>query len=149
MNCIKESLQSIRFWAAKIHFKGMVLTCFLRRYLITSYSLLILHFSSLNTLSLEFGRLNNFLSFRVSKNGRSFFFIFRPASDRVGDASWRFWAGAAKREGMRRGVRRIVVKGTTIRVIHLNFRNIHPYRIKKPDKSFEHDDSNVTTRPHQ
>ena len=28
------------------------------------------------------------------------------------------------RERMRRGVRRIVVKGTTIRVIHLNFRNI-------------------------
>ena len=125
MNCIKELLQSIRFWAAKIHFKGRVLTCFLRRYLITSYSLLILHFwfSSLNTLSLEFGRLNNFLSFRVSKNGRSFF-IFRPASDRVGDASWGFWAGAAKRERMRRGVRRIVVKGTTIRVIHLNFRNM-------------------------
>ena len=139
MNCIKESLQSIRFWAAKIHFKGMVLTCFLRRYLITSYSLLILHFSSLNTLSLEFGRLNIFYLLEYPKM-EGVFFIFRPASDRVGDASWGFWAGAAKRERMRRGVRRIVVKGTTIRVIHLNFRNriAHPYRIKKPDKSFKH-----------
>lgn len=31
------------------------------------------------------------------------FFIFRPASDRVGDASWGFWAGAAKRENEERG----------------------------------------------
>ena len=112
----------------------MVLTCFLRRYLITSYSLLILHFSSLNTLSLEFGRLNNFLSFRVSKNGRSFFLFFDllviVLVMRVED-----FERGRPRERMRRGVRRIVVKGTTIRVIHLNFRNIHPYRIKKPDKS--------------
>ena len=101
-----------------------MLTCFLRRYLITSYSLLILHFwfSSLNTLSLEFGRLNNFLSFRVSKNGRSFLFfdlLVIVLVMRVED-----FERGRPRERMRRGVRRIVVKGTTIRVIHLNFRNM-------------------------
>ena len=58
------------------------------------------------------------------------------------------------RERMRRGVRRIVVKGTTIRVIHLNFRNICS---SLPDKkagqiirtNHSNIDSNVTTRPHQ